>query len=52
MESTVRSDEAASTPSLDDPPTLADDMRGSALLFGLAGVVVGGAILLTRVLGG
>jgi hypothetical protein len=51
MESTVRSDEVASTPSLDDPPSLAADVRGSALLIGLAAAVVGGALLLTRILG-
>lgn len=52
MEHAVRSDETgASTPLLDDRPSLASEMRASALLFGLAGAVVGGALLLTRVLG-
>ncbi|MDQ1688099.1 MAG: hypothetical protein QOK42_1074 [Frankiaceae bacterium] len=40
-----------SPPSGDEGPTLASDMRSSALLFGLAGAVVGGALLLTRALG-
>ena len=52
MEHAMRSEDTGdSTPTVDDRPSLASDMRSSALLFGLAGAVVGGALLITRMLG-
>lgn len=51
MEHTMGSSEVATPPSRDEPPSLAAELRSSALLFGLVGAIVSAALLVTKVLG-
>lgn len=51
MEHAMGPGEVATPPSLDDPPSLASELRSSALLFGLIGAVVAAALLITKAVG-
>ena len=51
MEHAMGSSEVATPPSPDDPPTLASELRSSALLFGLVAAIVGAALLITKAVG-
>lgn len=51
MEQAMGPGMAAEPPSVDEPPTLASELRSSALLFALIGVIVAAALLVTKAVG-